>query len=100
LEEARISVDFNELIEENLILLSKSDYCQDSLGNRVYLYEGLEVKIYCEDTDENGNRDNLIADGKVELNNCEFDWTKIVKWNCRIDSKGIRHESDNSNVFK
>jgi hypothetical protein len=89
----RLYVDFNELVEEDLVLLSQTDKQVDSDGNEISLFEGLTVKIYDEDVDENGEVDNLIASGRVELNTIGG-WTSKCKWNCRIDSRGIRNESE------
>ena len=47
---------------------------------------------WMDDTDENGCVDNLVASGKVELNNSGL--FPVCKWNFRIDANGIRHESD------
>lgn len=90
----RIYVDFNEMIENDLVLLSKEDYKNDSEGNVVNLYEGLHVYIYMDDQDELGNSDNLVASGIIERNKIKGGWGAIAKWCCRIDSKGIQHESD------
>lgn len=93
IKEARIYVDFNEMIEDDLVLLSQTDFKKDSMGNMVELTEGLKVKIYMSDSDEFGIEDNLIAEGTVELNTYGG-WTQAAKWNCRIDINGIYHESD------
>ena len=58
-----IYVDFNEMVESNLVLLSADDTKIDSRGESVLLYEGLEVLMYMNDTDANGNVDNLVASG-------------------------------------
>lgn len=99
MKEPRIYVDFNEMIEENLILLSKTDFKLDSGGNVVELKEGMSVKIYSDDLDENNNVDNLIAVGIVELNKYReiYSWTAAAKWNCRINERGIYQESDEKN---
>ena len=68
MKEPRIYVDFNEMLEEDLVLFSKEDSKKDSAGNFVQLFEGLFVKIYMDDVDEAGNVDNLIAEGIVERN--------------------------------
>jgi hypothetical protein len=47
------------------------------------------------DIDENGNEDNLIANGfatKYDLSKDKH-WSH-VKWCCKIDPDGIIHESD------
>ncbi len=86
-------VDFNEMVESNLVLLSVGDIMTDSSGEAVSLREGLEVVVYTDDTDDNGNVDNLVANGVVERNTSTTGWAGHVKWCCRIDSSGIRHES-------
>ncbi|WP_275152542.1 hypothetical protein, partial [Elizabethkingia meningoseptica] len=65
---ARIQVDFNELIESDLVLLSQQDIKLDYSGQEVLLFAGKEIDIYMDDTDENGAVDNLVASGTVELN--------------------------------
>ena len=87
-------VDFNEILESNLVLLSAEDTKTDSRGEAVSLHKGLEVIVYMDDTDDNGNADNLMAHGVVERNNSITGWAAHVKWCCRIDSGGIRHESE------
>ena len=92
MDRPRIYVDFHEMVEADLVLLSKTDTKKDSSGAMVQLHEGLRVYVYMDDADEHGNPDNLIADGVVERNTSPY-WT-YVPWCCRIDEKGIRHESD------
>lgn len=96
MKEPRIYVDFNEMIEDDLVLLSKTDLKEDSKGNFVEFKEGMKVKIYMDDTDDNNREDDIIADGIVEENTYaeKFSWTSEAKWNCRIDKNGIYHESD------
>ncbi|WP_103070107.1 hypothetical protein [Aquimarina sediminis] len=87
-----IQIDFNEMIECNLVLLSKTDFKIDSNQNTIKLKEGMKICVYMEDEDEFGKQDNLIAYGTVEPNNSGAFTT--CKWNIRIDEKGIRHESE------
>ena len=92
MDNTRIYVDFNELIEENLVLLSQQDTKLDFGANEVLLFEGKQVDVYMDDIDENGYVDNLVASGIVEFNNTgRF---PVCKWNCRINKNGIRHESE------
>jgi hypothetical protein len=91
MKEPRLYVDFNELIDHNLVLLSQSDYKTDSMGNSIHLYEGKIVSIYMDDTDEEGNPDNLLAEGIVIPNPLP---NHIAKWCCQINEKGIYHESE------
>jgi hypothetical protein len=86
-------VDFNEMLESNLVLLSAADTKVSSNGEVVSLCDGLEVTLYMDDTDEHGDPDNLVATGVVEANQTAG-WGAHVKWCCRIDAKGIRHQSE------
>ncbi len=92
MKEARLYVDFNEMIEDDLVLLSKTDFKEDSKGNTVKLKEGLKVKIYSDDLSGCSEEDNLIAEGIVELNT-HAGWINEAKWNCRINKAGIYNES-------
>lgn len=85
-------VDFNEMLEGDLVLLSKGDFKAAVGGTTVNLTEGLIVNIYTDDEDDFGPN-NLVASGVVEINR-DSGWSSHVKWCCRIDSKGIRYEFD------
>jgi len=92
---ARIYVDFNELVDYDIVLLSKDNTKIDSQGNMITFYEGMPVSIYSNDIAENGQMENLVAEGiaiKQDLSSNPH-W-KHVKWCCRIDSNGIMHEFD------
>jgi hypothetical protein len=86
-------VDFNELLEVDLVALSASDEKLSTSGEKVLLQAGLVIDIYSDDLDDQGKPDNLIATGVVERNSA-MGWAKDIKWCCRIDAMGIRHESD------
>lgn len=92
MDNSRLYVDFNELIEKDLVLLSQQDIKLDLGGKEVLLCQGKQVDIYMDDIDENGIIDNLVASGTVELNNTVL--FTICKWNCRINANGIQHESE------
>ncbi|MBI3134506.1 MAG: hypothetical protein HYZ14_07485 [Bacteroidetes bacterium] len=89
MDRPRIIVDFNELIEDDLILLSQRDYKVDSSGESIELFEGKQVYIYESDEDINGDPGFLVADGIVEKYNM-INRPSPCKWTCRIDSNGIR----------
>lgn len=86
-------VDFNEMIDPNTVLLSAGDSKVDARGVTVQLHEGMLVSVYMDDLDANGNVDNLVANGVV-TKNTEVGWAAHVKWCCRIDSDGIRSQSE------
>ncbi len=91
---ARIQVDFNEMLEPNLVLLSQTDTRTSSDGQLVSLIAGLEVHLYEKDIDGNGRPLDLIADGIVEKNQNISGWSSAAIWCCRIDLNCIRHESN------
>lgn len=86
-------VDFNEMVDANTVLLSADDSKVDACGVPVQLHEGMLVSVYMDDLDENGNVDNLVANGVVGKT-AEGGWPAHVKWCCRIDSDGIRPQSE------
>lgn len=92
LDKARILVDFNELIDKNLLLLSMQDSKVDSSGEIIDFKEGKKVFVYEDDYDENNVKDYLVADGICELN-CTKNFS-YVKWCVKINENGIRHVSD------
>jgi hypothetical protein len=86
-------VDFNELIEKDLVALLASDEKLSTSGEKILLQDGLAIDIYSDDLNDEGKPDNLIASGIVERNFL-LGWAKEIKWCCRIDAQGIRHESE------
>ncbi|MDE7423153.1 MAG: hypothetical protein K2N51_05615 [Lachnospiraceae bacterium] len=94
MDKARIYVDFNEMVDNNTVLLSKDDTKIDSKGNQINFYEGMPVSIYMDDVNGNGEVDNLIAEGIAIRNDFPISNWQHVKWCCRIDTNGIINESD------
>ena len=62
-------------------------------GEKILLRDGLVIDVYSDDLNNKGEPDNLIASGIVERN-ASLGWAKGIKWCCRVDAQGIRHESD------
>src|SRR3712207_599017 len=89
---ARIYVDFNEMISNDEVLLSRHDSTMDSEGKLITLFEGMPIGVYSDDLDEEGKPDKLIADG-VAMRNTSG-WMEEVRWLLKIDQRGVRHESD------
>lgn len=86
-------VDFNEMVDRDVVLLSRDDVKIAIDGTPHALFEGMEVKVCCPDDDQDGNPDPLIASGVVERNKIPG-WGADVRWSCRIDNDGIRHQSE------
>lgn len=84
---ARFSVDFNELLEHDLVMLSQTDELVDVNGESVLLFEGLLVEVQEENVYADGTHEILFARGIVEANTIGT-W-KHVRWCCRIDAAGI-----------
>lgn len=87
----RLPVDFNEMVEGDLVLLSNTDIKKDLEGNPVQLKEGMQVTIFEPELDSSSEGRYLLAKGKVVSNPYQdkYEWTSTVKWCCRIDPKGI-----------
>ena len=95
MDKARISVDFNEMVDRNIVMLSQTDSRMDSYGNIVALYEGMPISIYEEDIYENGEVDYLIAEGTVIKHDLDaYPFFSHVKWFCLIDSNGIQNKPE------
>ncbi len=88
----KVHADFNGLFGD-ILCLSHEDTCLDEDGVVVHLSEGLTLTAYDDDADEYGNRNNLIAHGRVEH---APTWLRCdgSKWVLRIDEKGVFHQSD------
>ena len=93
--EAVFEVDFNEVFHNQngdvVVLLSQTHEKQDKNGHWISFYEGMPVNLF-EPNEEDGHPDNLIAHGVVTT--CTAVHMPHVKWCCKLDEHGIRHESD------
>lgn len=88
LDRPRVAVDFNELVEEDCVLLSRSPQVTDSAGAVLELREGVTVFIYQVDANEDGELEYIVATGKVERNRSSQAWHARVPWLCRIEEWG------------
>ena len=91
-EEIKVWADFNGVFGE-LLCLSHKDTALDENEQPVKLSSGMRLTAYMEDEDENGKRDDLLASGTVEPSPEQLRCLGS-RWVLRIDSKGVRHESD------
>ncbi len=95
MDKARVYVDLNEMVTDDIVLLSKDDTKIDSMGSTITFYEGMPVSLYSDDASDSGETDNLIFEGtaiKYDLKNYPC-WCH-VKWCARIDWNSLMHESD------
>ncbi|MGN8084346.1 DUF3658 domain-containing protein, partial [Variovorax sp. 22077] len=84
---SRFSVDFNELLERDLVMLSQTDFRKDINGSSVLLVEGLPIEVQEDNLYDDGTHEVLFARGVVEANSTGT-WSH-VKWCCRFDSEGF-----------
>ena len=57
MDKPRIKVDFNELMEKDLVLLSKTDEVEDSTGQKITLQVDKPVAIYEHNHYESGEKE-------------------------------------------
>ena len=95
MKKARIYVDLNEMVTDDIVLLSKGDTKVDSMGSIITFYEGMPVSLYSDDASDSGEIDNLIFEGTAIKYDLERypEW-RHVKWCARIDWNSLMHESD------
>lgn len=95
MDKARIYVDLNEMVTEDVVLLSKDDTKVDSWGNIVAFYDKMPVSIYSDDASTTGETDNLLAEGiAIKYDLKEYPNWEHVKWCVRIDWDSLIYESD------
>lgn len=95
MDKARIYVDLNEMVTEDIALLSKDDAKTDSQGNLIAFYDKMPVSIYSDDASAIGETDNLLAEGiAIKHDLKEHPCWEHIKWCVRIDWNSLVHESD------
>lgn len=95
MDKPRVYIDFNEMVTDDIVLLSKEDTKVDSEGNIVVFYDKMPVLLYSDDASDNGETDNLLAEGiaiKYDLKG--YPGWEHVKWCARVDWDSLIHESD------
>jgi hypothetical protein len=88
----RIQADFNGLFGD-LICISHTETCTDDTGAIIKLHEGLQLEVFDTDTNERGDRDDLVATGIV-VPSPEWLQCRGSKWALRIDEYGVRRQSE------
>lgn len=101
LDKARIWLDFNECCaydeESEIYLFSQADIVNDSEGNDVELYEGLEVSVFDDDLDELNQPDAILAEGIIVKNTLEK--YSNVKWLIRLIKNKVNNKSKNPYIY-
>ena len=84
----RLYADFQNLDDENRLRLTCVGTRRDLERQGLELREGMTVTLYTDDANDNGQRDELLADGVVHYDAAENCWVATIDWNA------IRHKSD------
>jgi hypothetical protein len=87
----RIRVDFNELVDSDLVLLAKTDLVKCEQGSELTLQAGLPVIAYEYNEYADGTTEYLYVQGCAERNDPKLngEWTRNAQWCCRF-SGGIQ----------
>lgn len=103
LDKARIWLDFNEGCggdergEAPIYLFSQADIVNDSDGNDVELYEGLDVSVFDYDLDGRNQPDAILAEGII-IKNTLKDYP-MVKWLVKLAKNKVNYKSGAEYVF-
>lgn len=103
LDKVRIWLDFNELCaidkanKAPIYLFSQADIVNDSDGNDVELYDGMEVSVFDDDLDILNMPNALLADGVIIKNFLEQ--YPNVKWLIRLVKHNMDYKSGDEYVY-
>jgi hypothetical protein len=83
----KLWVDFNASTDNGLRLNCRGTI-DDLSKQKIELKEGLKLTLWCEDTDENDNPDNLVVEATAHFNDKQKVWEGVFVW------ENIKHESE------
>jgi hypothetical protein len=90
----KLWADFNASTDKGLRLNCRGTI-EDLSKQNIELKEGLKLALWCEDTDENDNPDNLVVEAIAHFDDKQKIWEAVFEW------KDIKHESENkSKAFR
>jgi hypothetical protein len=93
----KLQADFNGLFRtkdgSTLLCLSHGETARDEFGLPIVLRQGLLITAFDKDSDEDGNPDDLIANGVVSESP---EWLRCngSTWALQIDERGVYRESE------
>jgi hypothetical protein len=88
----RVYADFQNLDDENRLRLICAGTRRDLKRQGIELQEGMALTFYTDDANDNGQPDELLADGIVHFNKADNCWVAQIDWNA------IRHASEKSSA--
>ena len=83
----RVYADFQNLDDENRLRLTCAGTRRDLERQALDLREGMALTLYTDDATDDGQSDELLADGVVHFNQTENCWVATIDW------QAIRHAS-------
>jgi hypothetical protein len=86
-EHPRVYADFQNLDDENRLRLTCAGTRRDLERQALELREGMVLTLYTDDATDDGESDELLADGVVHFNQPENCWVAAIDW------QAIRHAS-------
>jgi hypothetical protein len=92
----RVYADFQNLDDDNRLRLTCAGTRRDLERQGLKLSEGMRLTLYTDDATDDGQADELLADGVVHFNEAENCWVAAIDW------QAIRHASEDqtSNAVK
>ncbi len=84
----RVYADFQNLDDENRLRLTCAGTRQDLERQRIELREGMALTLYTDDATDQGQPDELFAEGIVHYHETEKCWVAAIDWNA------LRHASE------
>lgn len=85
---ARVYADFQNLDDENRLRLTCAGTRRDLEQQGIELREGMALTLYTDDANDEGQPDDLLAEGIVQYNEVEKCWVAAIDWNA------TRHASE------
>jgi hypothetical protein len=83
-----VYVDFMKTDAEGRLRLVCIGTINDLARHGIVLADGMALSVYSDDANEQGRRDDLLAEGIVHRSDPGDEWVLLV------DPKSVRHESD------
>ena len=77
----RVYADFQNLDDENRLRLTCAGTRRDLERQGIELREGMNLTLYTDDATDDGQPDELLAEGVVHYDSAENCWVAAIDWN-------------------
>lgn len=84
----KIYADFQNLDDANRLRLTCAGTFADLMRHNIQLHDGLELTFYTDDADDDGQPNELRADGVVHFDSNAKCWVAAIDW------AAVHHASD------